>query len=173
MDLIAHPRAAAYNPTVAKRTFRQRIGDRLLLEREQVKHWSRRKAAIETKVNDGTIQAMERGKNAGWDFFERYATALDLTFEQVCREVLGMEEVEGRVLDPDEQSVLETLSLLKTLPEDRDAFLRTADIFRLRGQQAAAPATPTSARAADRPASDSRATAHATSGPSRRSRGRH
>src|SRR5213076_2128791 len=118
LDLIAASVSGSYNRAVRQRTFRQKVGDRLLLEREQVRRWSRSKAAIEAHVADGTIRAIEQGQNAGWDYFERYAKALGLTFDAVCREVLQLsEEIAGADYDADELAVLKTLKGLRDRPD--------------------------------------------------------
>lgn len=150
MDLIAEARPYAYNLAVPSRTFRQRIGDRLLLEREQVKHWSRLKAAIETKISDGTIKAMEQGQNAGWDFFERYARALGLTFEHVCRDALNLDEASVEGLTDEEIDVIATLRSLSDDPHSRDQILQIVGLFRKQahgvGLQSSAEATHARAR---------------------------
>lgn len=173
MDLIAHCGLAAYNPCVPARSFRQRLGDRLLILREQERKWSRRRAGTETGVNDGTIKAMEQGENAGWDFFERYAIALGTTLEVVCREVLMLDEGDGRALDADEQALVETLTSLKKLPDERALFLQTAKMFRVLGQKqtAADTAAPReSAQSITQRATGSQGPAHAGSARSRKSR---
>jgi hypothetical protein len=73
----------------AGRTFRQRLGDRLLVEREQVKKWSRLEVAKRLEIDAGTIKRMEEAGNAGLDFYEKYARELGLTLEQVCRDALS------------------------------------------------------------------------------------
>jgi hypothetical protein len=90
MDLLPYP---GFGPTLpvmhAGRTFRQKIGDRLLLEREQVKHWTRARAAQALGVDGKTIERIEQAGNVGLDYVERYAIVLGLSLERVCRDVLS------------------------------------------------------------------------------------
>jgi transcriptional regulator with XRE-family HTH domain len=86
-DLIADLWSEPYTLDVS-RTFRERVGDALLLRREQMKKWSRRQAALRMNADAGTIKAIEQGGNAGWEFFERYAEVLDTTLEDVLRDAI-------------------------------------------------------------------------------------
>lgn len=125
-DLIASCGTTVHTRRVRNRTFRQQVGDRLLLEREQRKKWSRRRAAIAMHADAGTIQALEQGGNAGWDFFERYSTVLGLTFERVCREVL-MVPTTANTLTPEEDVIL-TAYRRGTLGQ-RSLLLQAAQAF--------------------------------------------
>jgi hypothetical protein len=116
----------------AGRSFRQRLGDRLLVEREQVKRWSRLRAAAEAKpkMHAGTVASIEQAGNVGLDLIDRYCAALGLTFEQVCREAHVPAEdtqpVEG------ERELVEWFRRATTTAGQRNAVLTTMRAFMAR-----------------------------------------
>jgi hypothetical protein len=131
-----------------------------------VKRWSRRKAATAAGFNDGTIRAMEQGRNAGWDYFETYAKALGISFEQVCRDVLHLEDV---ALDENQRIVLETLDSLQDRPDELRDFMGLVRVFRRQRQQGA-PAWPASGTQASAPGHGSRESIDETRSRARKSR---
>jgi len=162
MDLIAIAAVPVYIHGVQGETFRQRIGNQLLLLREQKKHWSRRAAAKAIEADSGTIRAMEQGRNSGWDFFERYAQALDTSLERICREVLAMPTANTVSLTPEEEVILSAYRAGGV--GQRSLILQAARAFAVEHREVPAPPA---AQSADAPASTDGSRAR-----TRKSRGR-
>jgi len=127
-DLIAVLGVEPYTPEVP-RTFRERVGDALLLRREQVKKWSRREAAKKMPADAGTVKAIEQGKNAGWEFFERYAEVLDTSLEEVIRDALRPAERADVANNPEAERIAKIYSGLRDI-NSRRILLEMAERFR-------------------------------------------
>jgi len=127
-DLFAELGLQTYTSAVS-RTFRQRVGDALLLRREQYKKWSRREAGKQMGADAGTIKAMEQGANAGWDYFERYAGILGITFEQILREAMNPIGKTDAVISPEAEAIARIYSELRDL-NSRRLLLEMAERFR-------------------------------------------
>jgi transcriptional regulator with XRE-family HTH domain len=77
----------------AVKNWRRRLGDLLLLEREQAKHWTRAAAARAAAINPGTVVRIERGENYEIAKLEKYALALGRPLDVWLREVLNVSEM--------------------------------------------------------------------------------
>ncbi len=126
-DLFADLGLETYTARVS-RTFRQRVGDALLLRREQYKKWSRREAGKQMGADAGTIKAMEQGANAGWEYFERYAGILDTTFEQILRDAMNPLKADAAT-SPEAEAIARIYSELRDL-NSRRLLLEMAERFR-------------------------------------------
>lgn len=127
-DLFADIGLGPYTSAVS-RTFRQRVGDALLLRREQHKKWSRREAGKQMGADAGTIKAMEQGANAGWEYFERYAEILDTSFEQILREAMAPAAQNSGNLSPEAEALAGIYSSLRDI-NSRRLLLEMAERFR-------------------------------------------
>jgi transcriptional regulator with XRE-family HTH domain len=103
-DLLAESVLLIHTPAV-QRSFRERLGERYLLLRVQQVRWSVAEAARNTSMDRGTITDIEGGSgNPSVGFYERYAEALQTTFEALCREAIA-DQVRGP-LSPEERLIL-------------------------------------------------------------------
>jgi ribosomal protein L12E/L44/L45/RPP1/RPP2 len=163
-DLFGDLGPETYTADVS-RTFRQRVGDALLLRREQHKQWSRREAGKQMRADAGTIKAMEQGANAGWDYFERYAEILDTTFEQILRDAMNPVGKAELAASPEGEAIARIYSQLRDV-NSRRLLLEMAERFR-----AAEPPQPATADSSQGSAAASQETAAAESPRIRRTRG--